>query len=105
MSDIDKAIARAREIEQAATPSDWFDIKGSLQFRNAEVCGSAQIGEGPNRALIVHARNTHKLVWDALKRAADLVAHLEAGGQCHVYQVETRDALDALARAVLQGGE
>ncbi len=101
-NDIERAIAKAKEIESKATPGPWnVDTEFCVSKKYASV---GDHGDGfysiEDASLIAHARNTHKLVWDVVERAYQFVN----GGTDDMISVsESRiiEALDALARAVL----
>ena len=99
--DIDKAIARAREIESKATDGYWRrhgqDIRRYYLDYDHRM---AHASTSDNASLIVHARNTHKLVWDVIETWQQMysrASYLDS-------EQKMRTAIDALARAV-NGGE
>ncbi len=107
---IEKAIAKAREIEEPATVKPWryAQLLDGIEAR-ALLDGSGYLfgrcDDLENGALIVHATNTHKLVWDVVESGHWLLdVFLEDSTERASAALALKRDLDALAKAV-NGGE
>ena len=113
MSDIEKAISKARGLEEKATSGDWKFRDGYCYQLNDEYDDALWTANPMHHdaRLLESARNTHKLVWDfitadvVLGRAIENAEVGRSGGFNIADLMEAKDAaLYALARAV-NGGE
>ncbi len=66
------------EFVELASPAPWFNIKGSLEFRNAKSYGGASIGAGPNAQFIAAARTALPLLIAVARAGLEVVKTCDA---------------------------
>ena len=85
------------ELAEKATQPKWFNVQGSLEFKNTQYEGSASIGPGPNGDFIACSRNHGPQIAKALIVAIEaLEADCTGHADCNNPGCRTVNKIDAL---------